>query len=51
MEDKKISIKQLLELLDQLELKDKIIEKQSQFINELVKGKLEDCNFCKNKGE
>lgn len=51
MEEKTININQILELLEQSELKDKVIERQSQLINELVKGKLEDCNFCKNKGE
>lgn len=35
------------ELLDLLEEKDKTIARQSEFIAELVKEKLEGCNWCR----
>ena len=38
------------ELLELLEEKDKTIAKQSELITELVKEKLEWCNWCRESG-
>ena len=39
------------DLLELLEEKDRVIERQSQLIAELVKEKLEECCWCKHKEE